>query len=1142
MLYQFSQTTNQSSSRQLISQHYSLPEQQAIDPLFQQLHFTPEQEANIGQIATGLINKVRAKRQKQSGVDALMNEFSLGCDEGVALMCLAEALLRIPDAETRYALIYDKLKDGDWKSHIGKSASLFVNAASYGLLLGSKISRHFNEDELSSALTRSFAKLSAPIMQKAMEKAMGVLGEQFVTGETIELALASIHPQEKRGYRFSFDMLGEAAMTAADAERYFNDYIQAIHSVGKLSAGRNLYDSNGVSVKLSALHPRYSRLQQQRVIDELYPKLKTLFLLAKQYNIGVSIDAEEMARLELSLTLLEKLIQDPDLAGFDGLGFVVQAYSKRCPYVIDYLIELARKHQRKLMVRLVKGAYWDSEIKWAQAEGVAEFPVYTRKVHSDISYIYSAKQLLAAQDVIYPQFATHNAQTLATIKVLAQGKAFEFQCLYGMGETLYDNVVSPQQRVRVYAPVGTHKTLLAYLVRRLLENGANSSFVHQLVDENTSIDSLVLPPWQKYQKTQGQANRQIKLPPDLFPLRQNSQGFNLSNELDLAELDRALNQANYANAKSLTAVEILSQAEKVIFNPANSSEQLAQVSFLALDQTTQVFNLANNQAWLALSVTERAEVLKRAADLYQQNAGLLLKITIEEAGKTLSNAINELREAVDFLRYYAEQILLLEQKDMLAEPLGKVLCISPWNFPLAIFTGQVVAALAAGNSVIAKPAEQTNLVAYVAVKLLHQAGVPLETLQLVLGDGELGQALVSQPFNAVMFTGSTQVAKLISQQLAQRTDNPILIAETGGLNAMVVDSSALPEQVTADVLNSAFDSAGQRCSALRVLLVQEDIASDLYKMLSEAMRELKLGDPRLLATDIGPVIDQEAKANLQAYQQQLRAKAISYTELEVDTIGHFVAPSLYEIANLDELRHEVFGPVLHFLRYKKQDLEKLLTQLNQKGYALTGGCHSRISQTVRLVEEKLNCGNYYINRNIVGAVVGVQPFGGHGLSGTGPKAGGELYVQRLTQAKTLYSSRTTEPVRLPSITGEVNTIAYRPCHIALLNGEVEQAKQAYNILHAEGFTVVVEPEHSLANLSLAGVKVSSQLENCQKGVFLQPLSLEKRVQLITNSKAVFTLYDWTEQQDLNLLFNEFSRSENTTAAGGNTSLMVADEG
>ncbi|AWX14376.1 bifunctional proline dehydrogenase/L-glutamate gamma-semialdehyde dehydrogenase [Mergibacter septicus] len=1142
MSYKFTHKNGQNLTRQLISQYYCLPEKQAIQPLFQQLQFTLEQEQRITQTATDLIHKVRSKRQKQSGVDALMNEFSLDCDEGIALMCLSEALLRIPDVETRYALIYDKLKDGDWKAHIGKSASLFVNAASYGLLIGSKVSRHFSEEELSSALSRSFSKLSAPIMQKAMEKAIGILGKQFVAGESIEAALASIKEREKRGYRFSFDMLGEAALTSQDVERYFNAYIQAIHAVGRLSTRNDPHNSNGVSVKLSALHPRYSRLQQQRVIDELYPKLKALFSLAKQYNIGVSIDAEEMARLELSINLFEKLIQEPDLANFEGLGFVVQAYSKRCSYVIKYLIELARKHQRKLMIRLVKGAYWDSEIKWAQAEGVDNFPVYTRKVHSDISYLYSVKQLLAAQDVIYPQFATHNAQTLATIKELGKGKNFEFQCLYGMGETLYDTIVSPQQRVRVYAPVGTHKTLLAYLVRRLLENGANSSFVHQLVDENRSVESLTLAPWKKYQATAGERNTCIQLPPELFLHRKNSRGFNLNNEVDLEVLNVALNQSTYTNASSITSVNCISQPARAVFNPANLSEKLAEVSFLGLDQTETVFNTSNNQQWQKLSAIERANILNRAADLYQENTGVLLKITIEEAGKTLSNAINELREAVDFLRYYAEQIVFLEQQKMLAEPLGKALCISPWNFPLAIFTGQVAAALAAGNSVVAKPAEQTSLIAYSAVKLLHQAGVPVEALQLVLGDGELGQLLVEQAFNAVIFTGSTQVAKAISQQLAKREDNPILIAETGGLNAMVVDSSALLEQVTVDILNSAFDSSGQRCSALRLLLVQDDIASDLYKMLNLAMQELKLGDPRELATDIGPVIDQEAKSHLQAYQQKLRTKAVSYTELEPKTTGHFVAPSLYEIANLDELRYEIFGPVLHFLRYKKQDLETILAQLNQRGYALTGGCHSRISQTVRLVEEKLNCGNYYINRNIVGAVVGVQPFGGYGLSGTGPKAGGELYVQRLTKAKTLYSSRSSEPVRLPSITGEVNTIAYRPCQIALLNGDQEQAKKAYNLLQKEGFSIVVEPEHSLAKLGLVGVKVSSQLENCQKGVYLQPLSQEKRVELITRCPIVFTLYDWTEQQDLTLLFNEFSRSENTTAAGGNTSLMVADEG
>lgn len=1145
MQYQYANDLGQKSElRRLISQNYACSEKEAVTKLVGSLHFSSEQEASISQVAQQLITKIRAKKQKHYGVDALMHEFSLGCEEGIALMCLAEALLRIPDSETRYALINDKLKLGDWRAHVKRSGSLFTNAASYGLLLGSKISAALSEEILSSALMKSFAKLSAPMMKLAIEKAMGILGDQFVTGETMDDALKNIVDREKMGYCFSFDMLGEAAMTMQDADKYLRDYVEAIHAVGRQSAGRSLYDSNGVSVKLSAIHPRYSRSQQQRVMDELYPRLKQLFVLAKQYNIGLNIDAEEASRLEISLDLLEKLLQDPDLAGFDGIGFVVQAYSKRCPYVLDYIIEMNRRYQRKMMVRLVKGAYWDSEIKWAQTEGVEGFPLYTRKVHTDISYLSCAQKLLAAQDVIYPQFATHNVQTLATIAELGKDKEFEFQCLHGMGETLYDNVVGAHQfnrRVRVYAPVGTHQTLLAYLVRRLLENGANSSFVHQLVDPNISIEELIEAPWKKFARFQGEPNKAIKLPANLFANRRNSAGFNLNDEMALLRLEEALNQAQYSDIDSLCAETVTTDKQYTAVNPAQLDQALANVTFMSAESVATVFQAAKNSSWQQKSVAERASILEQAADLYEENFGLLIKLAIEEAGKTLPNAIGELREAVDFLRYYAEQVRLLEEKGALAEPLGSVLCISPWNFPLAIFTGQVVAALAAGNSVVAKPAEQTSLIAYYAVKLLHQAGVPQDALQLTLGAGELGAALVAQPFNAVMFTGSTEVAHLINKQLISREDQPVLIAETGGMNVMVVDSSALLEQVITDVLSSAFDSAGQRCSALRILLVQEDIADRLYEMLTQAMKELVLGNPAYLNTDIGPVIDAEAKQKLLDYQETVRKISRRYLELTTPTSGHFVAPSIYEVGSLDQITHEVFGPILHFVRYKVQSLPRLLSEVNAKGYALTGGCHSRIQRTVRFVEENLQCGNFYINRNIVGAVVGVQPFGGHGLSGTGPKAGGELYVQRLTKTTQYYSSLVERPKVLPSITGELNSIDYKPTSILLLGDDIARLLAAYRNLQQAGFKVVVEKDSPLLAQDLPDLESRIQGQHYQKAVFVSPVSLEKRQALAEHNPAILCLYDWTTTQDLTLLYHEFSRSENIAAAGGNATLMAIEE-
>ncbi|WP_109079562.1 bifunctional proline dehydrogenase/L-glutamate gamma-semialdehyde dehydrogenase PutA [Aggregatibacter aphrophilus] len=1148
---QFTLAKQYSPIRQAITANYRLDEKSAVDSLVKTLDFSPEQEQRITDNAIKLIKKLRQLKQKQYGADALMQEFSLSSEEGVALMCLAEALLRIPDAQTRDDLIYEKLQEGNWKSHIGNSNSFFINAASYGLLFGKKISETLDENSLSNALTRSFSRLSAPIMRMAIIKSMQILGKQFVTGVTMQEALQNIKPRYEKGFTFSFDMLGEAAMTETDAQRYFNDYLHAIEEVGKDAAGRTIYNGNSVSVKLSAIHPKYSRSKYDRTLNELYPRLKELFLLAKKYNISINIDAEEANRLELSLDLVEKLLDELELQGYKGIGFVVQAYSKRCPFVLDYLINLAREKQGYLMIRLVKGAYWDSEIKWAQADGLDGFPLYTRKNHTDISYIACAKKLFAAQDVIYPQFATHNVQTMCTIHELGQDKNFEFQCLHGMGETLYDNIVGKEnlnRQVRVYAPVGTHATLLAYLVRRLLENGANSSFVHQLVDENIPVEQLVTPPWKLYAKSHGEPNKSVLKPLELFKNRKNSVGFDLNNELELTRLEQALNAATIENAVSLVAFENGENAPAhQVTNPANLNETVAEVAFLAVNQAEKAFAAADNTQWKAKSAVEKANVLRNAADLYEEHFGLLMKLAVVEAGKTLPNAIAELREAVDFLRYYAVQLEQLATQNHLAEPRGKVLCISPWNFPLAIFTGQIAASLAAGNAVIAKPAEQTSLIAYAAVKLLHQAGIPKETLQLVLGAGDLGAALVQQAFDGVVFTGSTEVAKLIEQRLALADNDPVLIAETGGQNVLVVDSSALPEQVVADVLSSAFDSAGQRCSALRILLLQEDVADHYYKMITEAIKELSLGDPRLLATDIGPVIDEEAKQNLENHKESMRKIARAYAEIDTPTQGHFVAPSVYLLDNLDQLQREVFGPILHIVRYKKDNLLNVLKAVNEKGYALTGGCHTRIRKQMDMVERHLNCGNFYINRNIVGAVVGVQPFGGHGLSGTGPKAGGEFYLQRLTRTPRYYSQfgdentlGTTRPV-LESITGEHNSLAYLPCEVAILNGDLPAAERAAEKLLAKGFSILVEPRHPLAAKAKPGIRVDTKLGHCQKGIYLTALDKANRQWLAENSKAIFKCYDWQNTQDLLPLYDEFSRSYNTTAAGGNTSLMSSQE-
>ncbi|TDR82294.1 bifunctional proline dehydrogenase/L-glutamate gamma-semialdehyde dehydrogenase PutA [Paludibacterium purpuratum] len=1000
---------SQSALRNAITEAYRVDEAQCVARLLTQAAMTREQVFASQRLARRLVTEVRAKRTKASGVDALMHEFSLSSLEGVALMCLAEALLRIPDKDTADRLIRDKIGRGDWRAHLGNSASLFVNAAAWGLLVTGKLVSSYSEQGLSAAVTRLAAKGGEPLIRKGVDLAMRMLGRQFVTGETIEEALENGREREARGYRFSYDMLGEAAMTAEDAERYYRDYQQAIHAIGRAAASRGVYEGPGISVKLSAIHPRYARAQHHRVMSELLPRLKALFLLAKQYDIGLNIDAEEADRLEISLDLIDALARDPDLAGFKGIGIVVQAYQKRCPFVIDYLIELARETGHRFMVRLVKGAYWDAEIKRAQVDGLDGYPVYTRKVHTDVSYLACAKKLLAAQDAIFPQFATHNAYTLSAVFTLASGLDYEFQCLHGMGETLYDQVVGSHnmgRSCRIYAPVGSHQTLLAYLVRRLLENGANSSFVNRIVDESVSIEDLVTDPCEQTVSEGGLPHGKIPLPAALYGTeRRNSAGLDLSNELVLADLQQGLQESErrvWDACPLLADGEYRGGATRGVPNPANLNECVGTVVDASAEEAKRAVGFADESAasWAATPAAERAACLLRAADLLEVHRVDLMGLAVREAGKTLGNAIAEVREAVDFLRYYALQAS--RELDGKA-PLGPVVCISPWNFPLAIFLGEVGAALAAGNTVLAKPAEQTSLIAAAAVRLLHEAGVPRAVLQLLPGRGEVvGAALVEDPrVRGVIFTGSTEVAQLINRSLADRGGDVALVAETGGQNAMVVDSTALPEQVVADVLASAFDSAGQRCSALRVLYLQHDVADKILAMIRGAMDELVVGDPARLATDVGPVIDQEARAGLLAHIERMRgeARAVHQGPLPADAgNGHFVAPTLIELDSLTQLTREVFGPVLHVRRFAADQLDQVLAEVNRSGYGLTHGVHSRIDETIQVVADSVKAGNVYVNRNIVGAVVGVQPFGGEGKSGTGPKAGGPFYLYRLTRA------------------------------------------------------------------------------------------------------------------------------------------------
>ncbi|MCS0495938.1 trifunctional transcriptional regulator/proline dehydrogenase/L-glutamate gamma-semialdehyde dehydrogenase [Ancylobacter sp. MQZ15Z-1] len=1025
----------QSVLRARITGAYRMPETECLPLLVGPATLPGPRAEAAKERSRALVEALRAKGQK-GPVEGLIHEYSLSSQEGVALMCLAEALLRIPDRATRDALIRDKIGHGDWQAHLGHSPSLFVNAATWGLVLTGKLTTTSSEAGLSGALTKLIGRGGEPLIRKGVDVAMRMMGEQFVTGQTISEALANSRRMEAKGFRYSFDMLGEAATTESDAQRYLADYEQAIHAIGKASAGRGIYEGPGISIKLSALHPRYSRAQYDRVINELLPRIITLAKLARHYDIGINIDAEEADRLELSLDLLESLCFEESLSSWNGIGFVIQAYQKRCPYAIDYLIDLARRSGHRLMIRLVKGAYWDSEIKRAQLDGLEGFPVYTRKAHTDVAYLACARKLLAAPDAVFPQFATHNAQTLSTVMEMAgpnyYAGQYEFQCLHGMGEPLYEEVVGREKLgrpCRIYAPVGTHETLLAYLVRRLLENGANSSFVNRIADKAVPLEELIESPVEAAARIEplGAPHPRIAAPAEMFgEVRRNSAGLDLSNEQRLASLAAALLAGS---AAPLKAVPLLGDGPaagiaRPVLNPADHRDEVGTVEEATPEIVARAMDLAHASApiWQSTPPQERAACLLRAAEIMEARMPALIGTIVREAGKSYPNAIGEVREAVDFLRYYGAQVRDGFSLDT-HRPLGPVVCISPWNFPLAIFTGQVAAALAAGNAVLAKPAEETPLIACAAVEILREAGVPPGAVQLVPGAGEVGAALVGDArTRGVMFTGSTEVARLIQRQLAERL-NPDggvipLIAETGGQNAMIVDSSALAEQVVADVLTSAFDSAGQRCSALRILCLQEDVADRMLEMLRGALKELSVGNPVHLSTDIGPVITAEAKAGIEAHIARMREAGRRVEQLalaEACQHGTFVPPTLIEIDHIGELTREVFGPVLHVVRYRREALGELIEAIDATGYGLTFGLHTRIDETIAQVTARIEAGNIYVNRNVIGAVVGVQPFGGHGLSGTGPKAGGALYLLRLLSqrpAASLAASNASDEARL----------------------------------------------------------------------------------------------------------------------------------
>lgn len=1192
--FEFAQDVQpQSVLRAAISAAYRRPEPECLPLLLDQARTAGHYQQDIAVLARRLVTELRAKG-KGSGVESLIHEFSLSSQEGVALMCLAEALLRIPDRATRDALIRDKIGHGDWRSHLSDSSSLFVNAATWGLMLTGKLVSVNSERSLSRALTRLIGKGGEPLIRRGVNTAMRLMGEQFVAGQTISAAIANSRKREEQGFRYSYDMLGEAAITAADAERYYEAYEQAIHAIGKAALGKGIYEGPGISIKLSALHPRYSRAQRDRVMNELLPRLASLVYLAQSYDIGVNIDAEEADRLELSLDILEALCFDDGFSGWNGIGFVVQSYQKRAPFVIDYLVDLAERSARRIMVRLVKGAYWDTEIKRAQLDGLEGYPVYTRKVYTDVSYLACARKLLDAVHAVYPQFATHNAQTLAAVYYMAgrnyYAGQYEFQCLHGMGEALYEAVTGPisegklNRPCRIYAPVGVHETLLAYLVRRLLENGANTSFVNQVTNDAVTIEQLTADPLQQAQQIQppGEPHPRIPLPRDLYSAAQNrlnSAGFDLTNEQRLASLSAALIHSATRMWRATPVVGLQDAVwddtrARIVRNPADQRDIVGHV----IDADNAAIVIACRTAqhtapiWQSTTVSERAACLLQAARILEQEMQPLLGLIVREAGKSLPNAIAEVREAIDFLRYYAGQVSTTFDNDT-HRPRGVIVCISPWNFPLAIFTGQVSAALAAGNVVLAKPAEQTNLIAAQAISILHRAGIPQGAVQLLPGAGEtVGAALVADPGVAgVLFTGSTPVAHQIAQTLSLRLDENghtvPLVAETGGQNAMIVDSSALAEQVVTDILVSAFDSAGQRCSALRVLCVQDDCADHLLSMLRGAMQELSVGNPDRLSVDVGPVIDRDALRTIQTHIQSMHDAGYAIFQSPLDLrsgTGTYVAPTLIEIDSISALKQEIFGPVLHVLRYRRDELNELIDAINATGYGLTFGVHTRLDEMVDHVSTRIRAGNVYVNRNIVGAVVGVQPFGGNGLSGTGPKAGGPLYLPRLLSRSPAGLPAWYDPdhqavTELAGPTGERNTYRVSPrgiivCVAATIHGMMVQRQACADTGNTAVFMdtpvtrdfIATSDDEIVNDITFVA---SDYLESGRYDAVLFEGDGDALVALSTRVASrpgpIISVHglstDEIEQGEryvLTALLRETSVSVNTAAAGGNASLMM----
>ena len=1117
-------------------------EAETIRALTDLANLSAKDRARICNRAAQLVTDIRASTEPGL-MEVFLAEYGLSTDEGIALMCLAEALLRVPDAETIDALIEDKIAPSDWGKHLGHSASSLVNASTWALMLTGRVL-----DDEKPGITRhlrgAVKRLGEPVIRTAVGRAMREMGKQFVLGETIVKAMDRADGMQAKGFTYSYDMLGEAARTEADARAYHLSYSRAISAIAQHCTHGTVAENPGISVKLSALHPRYEVAQTDRVMTELVPRVRSLAVLAKSAGMGFNIDAEEADRLALSLDVIKEVLSEPALAGWDGFGVVVQAYGQRATHVIDYLHNLAETLDRKIMVRLVKGAYWDAEIKRAQVEGMDGFPVFTTKQNTDISYIANARKLLGMTDRIYPQFATHNAHTVAAILDLADtmGKTaddYEFQRLHGMGETLHQIVKDQQDtRCRIYAPVGAHRDLLAYLVRRLLENGANSSFVNQIVDENVPPEEVAADPFSTIQTPPAP----LPTGPELFqPERPNSKGFDLYHTPTLDMIDAARDQFRTSDwhARPLLSDKAKPGSDEPIVNPADPQDVPGTVSQASAEDVELA--LASASQW-RVQATERDRILNAAADLYETHYGELFALLAREAGKSLPDAVAELREAVDFLRYYAANI-----PD--SDPAGTFTCISPWNFPLAIFSGQIAAALATGNAVLAKPAPQTPLIAHRAIQLLHEAGVPRDVLQLLPGGPAVGAALTSDArVSGVAFTGSTVTALKIRTAMAEnmRPGTP-LIAETGGLNAMIVDSTALPEQAVQSIIESAFQSAGQRCSALRCLYLQEDIAEDVLTMLKGAMDALSVGNPWMISTDCGPVIDELACQGIADHVAQARSEGRVLKELDAPNKGIFVAPTLIEVSGISAMEREIFGPVLHVARFKAQEIDKVIADINATGYGLTFGLHTRIDDRVQHVTEAIHAGNIYVNRNQIGAIVGSQPFGGEGLSGTGPKAGGPNYMARFCapdrqaatgtwDAKADLPAPQAQPAAvktqsLPGPTGESNRLSEypRPPLLCMGPGDTAAREQAESVMNLGGTAIQATGMldlHRLEDLAeISGVLWWGDDETARQ----IELSLARR------DGPILSLIPG--KPDRTRVLGERHVCVDTTAAGGNAALL-----